>query len=195
MLSADFFISGSEFVKKNISFRKIMYVISFVSASLTIIFFALNSLISSGILLTLAVTSMTFAYHFIVRLIIGYIVTLFKRKINTDSRYFRVSETEKSIYKKLNVKKRKTNIPTYNPDEFDIKKNSLRQIIINNCNAEIVHTVNIFASYIPIFFSIWFGTVHVFIITSVLASIYDLQFVVIQRYNRPRLIKSVHRRE
>ncbi|MDE6781517.1 MAG: hypothetical protein K2J40_08675 [Ruminococcus sp.] len=143
----------------------------------------------------MAVTSMTFAYHFDIRLIIGHIIILFKEKINTDSRYFKVSETEKNIYKKLNIKSWKSRVPTYNPDEFDIKKNSIEQLIINCCNSEIVHTVNIFASYIPILFSIRFGSLPVFIITSVSASIYDLQFVLLQRYNRPRLIKYAHKKE
>lgn len=182
-------------MKNHISFKKVMYIISFMSTLLTIILFTANNFISSGILLTLAVTSMTFAYHFVIRLIIGYIITLFKRKINVDSRHFKVSETEKNIYKKLNVKNWKSKVPTYNPDEFDIKKNSIQQLIINCCNSEIVHTVNIFASYIPILFSIWFNSLPVFIITSVLASIYDLQFVILQRYNRPRLIKSAHKKE
>ena len=182
-------------MKNHISFKKVMYIISFMSTLLTIIFFAVNNFISSGILLTLAVTSMTFAYHFVIRLIIGYIIPLFKGKINVDSRHFKVSETEKNIYKKLNVKNWKSKVPTYNPDEFDIKKNSIQQLIINCCNSEIVHTANIFASYIPILFSIWFNSLPVFIITSVLASIYDLQFVVLQRYNRPRLIKSAYRKE
>lgn len=84
-------------MKNHISFKKVMYIIAFVSTLLTIIFFAVNKFISSGILLTLAVTAMTFAYHFIIRLIIGHIVTLFKEKINVDSRYFKVSETEKNI--------------------------------------------------------------------------------------------------
>ncbi len=171
-----------------------MYGISFISALLTVILFTVNKFVRSGIVLSSAVTAMTFAYHFIIRLIIGHVVTLFKGKINVNSRYFKVSETEKNIYKKLNIKKWKTNVPTFNPDEFDIKKNSVRQLIINCCNAEIVHIANIFASYIPILFSIWFDSLHVFIITSVLASIYDLQFVVLQRYNRPRLIKSAHRK-
>ncbi|MDE5569406.1 MAG: hypothetical protein K2I82_01975 [Ruminococcus sp.] len=35
----------------------------------------------------------------------------------------------------------------------------------------------------------------VFIITSVFASIYDLQFVILQRYNRPRLIKIAYKKE
>lgn len=182
-------------MKNQSNFKKVMQTLSFVSTLLTIILFALNNLINSGILLALAITSMTFAYHFDIRLIIGHIIILFKGKINVDSRYFKVSETEKNIYKKLNVKNWKSRVPTYNPDEFDIKKNSIEQLIINCCNSEIVHTVNIFASYIPILFSIWFNSLPVFIITSVLASIYDLQFVILQRYNRPRLIQTAEKRK
>ncbi|MDE5558828.1 MAG: hypothetical protein K2J32_14270 [Ruminococcus sp.] len=182
-------------MKNHVNFKKVMHTLSFASTLLTIILFALNNFINSGILLALAVTSMTSAYHFDIRLIIGYIIPLFKGKINVDSRYFKVSETEKNIYKKLNVKKWKSRVPTYNPDEFDIKKNSIQQLIINCCNSEIVHTANIFVSYIPILFSIWFNSLFVFIITSVLASIYDLQFVILQRYNRPRLIKSAYKKE
>lgn len=181
-------------MKNNTNFKKAMLIISFMSTLLTIILFTVNNFISSEILLSLAVTSITVAYHFVIRLIIGYITPLFKEKINVDSRHFKVSETEKNIYKKLNVKNWKSKVPTYNPDEFDIKKNSVQQLIINCCNSEIVHTANIFASYIPVLFSIWFNSLPVFIITSVLASIYDLQFVVLQRYNRPRLIKYAYRK-
>lgn len=181
-------------MKNQSNFKKVMYTVSFVSALLTVILFAVNNFINSAILLALAVTSMTVAYHFCIRLVIGNIIPLFKAKINADSRYFKVSETEKSIYKKIKIKDWKSGVPTYNPDEFDIKKNSVEQLIINGCNSEIVHTANIFASYIPMLFSIWFNSLPVFIITSVLASIYDLQFVVLQRYNRPRLIKIAYRK-
>lgn len=182
-------------MKNQSSFKKVMHTLSFVFTLLTVILFTANNFVNSGFLLSSAVTCMTFAYHFDIRLIIGYIIPLFKEKINVDSRYFKVSETEKNIYKKLNVKNWKSKVPTYNPDEFDIKKNSIEQLIINCCNSEIVHTANIFASYIPILFSIRFGSMPVFIITSVLASIYDLQFVVLQRFNRPRLIKSAYKKE
>ncbi|MDE6775649.1 MAG: hypothetical protein K2J37_05080, partial [Ruminococcus sp.] len=154
-------------MKNQSSFKKVMYTVSFVSVFLTVILFAVNNFINSAILLALAVTSMTVAYHFCIRLIIGKVIPLFKAKINTESRYFQVSEAEKSIYKKLNIKSWKSEVPTYNPDEFDIRKNSVEQLIINCCNSEIVHTANIFASYIPILFSIWFNSLPVFIITSV----------------------------
>ena len=108
-------------MKNHINFKKVMYIVSFTSALLTVILFAVNNFISSGILLALAVTSMTFAYHFVIRLIIGNIIALFKEKINVDSRHFKVSETEKNIYKILNVKSWKSKVPTYNPDEFDIR--------------------------------------------------------------------------
>lgn len=172
-----------------------MYTVSFASSLLTVILFAINNFIDSAILLALAVTSMTVAYHFCIRLIIGNIIPLFKAKINPESKYFQVSETEKSIYKKLNIKSWKSGVPTYNPNEFDIKKNSVEQLIINCCNSEIVHTANIFASYIPILFSIWFNSLPVFVVTSVFASVYDLQFVILQRYNRPRLLKIAEKRK
>lgn len=181
-------------MKNQSNFKKIMHTFSFMFTLLTVILFTANNFINSGILLFSAVTCMTFAYHFDIRLVIGCIIPIFKEKINVDSRYFKVSETEKNIYKKLNIKSWKSRVPTYNPDEFDIKKNSIEQLIINCCNSEIVHTANIFASYIPILFSIWFNSLPVFIITSVLASIYDLQFIVLQRFNRPRLIKSAHKK-
>ncbi|MDE6519003.1 MAG: hypothetical protein K2K91_00870 [Ruminococcus sp.] len=181
-------------MKNQSNLKKVMYTVSFVSALLTVILFVINNFVNSEIMLALAVTSLTVAYHFCIRLIIGNIIPLFKAKINTENRYFQVSETEKNIYKKLNIKSWKSGVPTYNPDEFDIKKNSVEQLIINCCNSEIVHTANIFASYIPILFSIWFNSLPVFIITSVLASIYDLQFVALQRYNRPRLLKIAEKR-
>lgn len=182
-------------MKNKSNFKTGMYFIASVSTLLTVILFVVNHFISAEILLTLAVTSMTIAYHFDIRLIIGNIVPLFKEKINADSRYFQVSETEKSIYRKFNLKKWKSGVPTYNPDEFDIKKNSIEGLIINGCNSEIVHTANIVASYIPIVFSVWFNSLPVFVITSVLASIYDLQFVALQRYNRPRLLKIAEKRK
>lgn len=182
-------------MKNQSNFKKAMYTVSFVSVLLTVILFAVNNFINSAVLTALAVTAMTVAYHFCIRLAIGNIIPLFKSKIKTESRYFQVSETEKNIYRKFNVKSWKSKVPTYNPDEFDIKKNSAEQLIINCCNSEIVHTANIFASYIPILFSIWFDSLPVFIVTSVFAGIYDLQFVILQRYNRPRLIKIAYKRK
>ena len=63
------------------------------------------------------------------------------------------------------------------------------------CQAELVHEVNIAVSFVPILFSVWVGALPVFVITSILAAGYDLLFVILQRYNRPRVLRLAMRRE
>ena len=59
------------------------------------------------------------------------------------------------------------------------------------CQAEIVHEIIIVLSFVPIIFSIWFGELLVFIITSVISALIDSIFVMLQRYNRSRIIKLI----
>lgn len=181
-------------MKKQSNFKTAMISIAAVSTLCTVILFIIYKIYGASILKTLAITSLTIAFHFDSRLLIGNIMPLFKHKINPNAPYFQLKKSEEILYKKLNVKSWKSKVPTYDPDEFDIKKHSVDELIVNTCNSEIIHTLNIIISYIPILFSIWFDSLPVFIITSVLASIYDLQFVILQRYNRPRLFKLLNRK-
>jgi len=48
-------------------------------------------------------------------------------------------------------------------------------------------------SFIPLLFSIWFGSAGVFLITSCLAALLDAAFVMVQRYNRPRLLRLIQK--
>ena len=79
----------------------------------------------------LAITSLTIAFHFDIRLIIGNIVPKFKNKININHSYYKLKKFEEKIYSKIKVKKWKSKIPTYDPDEFNTEKNSLGEIIVN----------------------------------------------------------------
>lgn len=65
----------------------------------------------------------------------------------------------------------------------------LDSVIRATCQAEVVHEIIIIVSFIPVVFSLWVGALPVFIITSFGAAVCDLVFVVLQRYNRPRLIR------
>ena len=82
-------------------------------------------------------------------------------------------------------------MPTYSPDEFDIKKHSIEEIVQATCQSEIVHELNVVASFIPLVFSIVFGDFFVFLITSLVAACFDLVFVMMQRFNRPRLMRMI----
>ena len=57
------------------------------------------------------------------------------------------------------------------------------------CQSEIVHELIFVLSFVPIIEIVWFGTPLVFIITSILAALYDLLFVIMQRYNRNRILR------
>lgn len=60
------------------------------------------------------------------------------------------------------------------------------------CQAELVHETIVVLSFVPIIPSVLvFGDLPVFIITSLAAAIIDVTFVIIQRYNRPRIIRHI----
>lgn len=159
--------------------------------------FALEHFFRSGVLLSLAITAFTFFYHFVMRLIVGAIVPAVMEKCRPDPRggWFSQKPFENKLYKKLKVKSWKDKMPTYSPDTFSLEKHSLGEIIASTCTSELVHEVIVLFSFVPIVFIVWWGAPAVFIITSVLAACFDLSFVIMQRYNRPRLLRLSQRKK
>ena len=84
-------------------------------------------------------------------------------------------------------------MPTYTPDIFDPKLHSWDEIAQAMCQAEIVHEVIIVLSFLPLLATIPFGAFPIFLITSLLAAMYDASFVIIQRFNRPRILKFIEK--
>ena len=58
-----------------------------------------------------------------------------------------------------------------------------------------MHETIVVLSFVPIVAGVWFGAYPVFVITSALAAMLDLMFVMIQRYNRQRVIKLMKYKE
>jgi hypothetical protein len=67
------------------------------------------------------------------------------------------------------------------------------EIVGATCQAEVVHEVIMALSLLPIAFIPFLGGAAALIITSVLSMLIDSVFVILQRYNRPRLIKVMER--
>ncbi len=173
---------------------KTMKLIALVSIALTLCTALLYSLSDMEIFLTLSITFGTIAYHFCIRLFIGQIYNaVMKNKADYTKKWFQTGKIEQSLYKKLNVKKWKKNMPTYDSSLFDGSVHSWEEIAQAMCQAELVHETNIPFSFLPIISAIWFGALPVFVITSVLGALYDLLFVIMQRYNRPRIVKFIKR--
>lgn len=80
-------------------------------------------------------------------------------------------------------------MPTYDRSLFDPQVHTWAEIAQAMCQAELVHETIAALSFLPIVESIWFGTYPVFIVTSVFAAAFDMLFVMIQRYNRQRIMK------
>lgn len=147
----------------------------------------------SDILLSLAITFGTIAYHFMMRLLVGLVFrTAMHNRANYRKRWYQVSKRELAIYENLRVKKWKSKMPTYDPTLFDPRIHSWNEIAQAMCQAELVHETIIILSFLPIVGGIWFGAYPVFIVTSILAAGLDTMFVIMQRYNRQRVLKLLN---
>ncbi len=147
-----------------------------------------------SVLLTFAIIFGTCFYHFGMRLVVGHgIDAIFRNKINYNRWWFQERKYEMKFYNFLRVKSWKKHLPTYKPEYYDMRKHSIEEIIQATCRSEIVHEVSMVLSFVPVIFTIWFGALAAFLITSSLAYCFDSIFVIIQRYNRPRLRRLLKR--
>ena len=175
--------------------KKPMYIISAGALVLCVVCAVIYALYKVNVFYSLAVTFGTIAYHFLMRLAVGFIfnITMNNRADYTKG-WFRQREWEKKLYKRLGVKRWKNILPTYDPEVFDPGRHTWDEIAQAMCQAELVHEVITVLSFVPLVFSIWFGAFWVFAVTSVLSAAFDLTFVILQRSNRPRVIKLINRK-
>ena len=172
-----------------------MYSIIALGVIISIICFTIfyGGYIESQVILWIGITAFTITYHFWVRIILGNVSKLFRKHINYKQWWFKERKFEKSLYKFLKVKEWKGKALTYNPEQFDLKENSLKQIVNTMTKSEVDHWINEAISISTIFFGFIWGKIWLFSITALAAMIFDSQFIIIQRYNRPRVIKIIER--
>ncbi|MBQ6935001.1 MAG: hypothetical protein IJN49_00505 [Clostridia bacterium] len=176
--------------------KKTMKRITAILLVLSVVFVLLNFYLKTDLFLTLSITFCTALYHFAMRLFVGEICNKFiEPKLNYNAKWFNEKKFEKKLYKFLKVKKWKKFVPTYSPESFSLKDNSKENIIRTMCGAEVVHEIIIVLSFLPLVASAQLDSVVEFIITSVIAALGDSVFVIIQRFNRPRVIKLLKRSE
>ena len=171
-------------MKKNMLLITLVF---FIGLLISIILFCFTE---NHILYSAAITFGTVFYHFAMRLAVGYIIDFsFHNHIDYRKKWFQERSFEAKLYKKLRVKQWKKLIPSFRPEDFSLEKQSVTDIIKATCQAEIVHEIIMLLSFVPVIFSIRFGASEVFWITSFAAFLVDGVFVILQRYNRPRLMR------
>ena len=173
---------------------KIMKRIAFVATVITVlcVLFYINT--GTGLALTLSITFATISYHFIMRLLVGFFINrLLNNRVDYQRTWFRVSDAEQRFYKAIKVRAWKGSMPTYDPSFFDVGIHTWDEIAQAMCQAELVHEVIIVLSFLPILTAVPFGAGLVFVLTSAAAACYDAMFVIMQRYNRQRIVKLIEK--
>ena len=160
------------------------------SVALTILFSILFRRLQNGVWYSLAITFGTIGYHLVMRLAVGlaYDVCM-KNHADYRKSWYRQKAFEPKLYDALRVKDWKGKMPTYESDLFDPRKHSWDEIAQAMCQAEVVHETIAVLSVLPLLAVRWFGSFSVFLITSILSALMDLMFVIMQRFNRPRVVR------
>ena len=181
-------------MRKDISFPRVMKSTTLITLVFTVVFAWLYRRTGQDWLLATAISTGTTFYHFAMRLLVG---TIVPRCIHQPMKYrwFHQKSFESKLYDTLKVKQWKDHMPTYNPASFSLRENTLAQIVDNCCVSEAVHEVIIMLSFVPLLFALVWGAFPVFLITSVLSALYDSCFAIMQRYNRPRLVRILAKKE
>ena len=172
-------------------------MIVFSGAMLALMFVFWSIFITNGktLYFTLGIIALTISFHFTIRLVVAGIVDFnLKNHVDYTKRWFRSRGFERGLYKTLRVKKWKKYMPTARADDFSLKKHTFEEILMAGCQAEIAHEFCAISGFLSMFFAIPFGFWWVFLLTSFLGALYDCTFVMIQRFNRPRLMKIVKRK-
>lgn len=174
---------------------RLMKLITFWCGIAFIVVIVMQRLWPNAILLASAITLGVIFYQLGMRLLIGNVVEgWFPKQFSFHQGWFCVRSGEMKLYQFLKVKQWKKHLPTYDPEKYDVRKHSVEEIIQTMCCAELDHELMLVLSYLPLILIWWFGDPAVFVITSVLASLIEVPFIVMQRFNRNRLVKIAERK-
>ena len=174
---------------------RIIKTIALVSLILTGVFAFVYSSFKSAAALSIAISCGTTAYHFCMRLLVGTVYDLaFHNNIDHRRKWFAPRKWEAPLYRAIKVKKWKGRMPSYAPENFDPERHSLEEIAGAMCQAELVHETIAVLSLLPIAAVPFWGEFAVFFVTSLGAAAFDMAFAVMQRYNRPRIIRLADRK-
>lgn len=170
--------------------KKAMKFITVFAVLATIIFTILYRITENGVLLSLAITAGTISYHFVMRYIVaGIFRHAMHNQVDLSRKWYQQKKWEKKLYQKLRVKQWKNKMPTYEPSYFELRLHTSEEIAGAMCQAELSHEVIVIFSFLPLLTVPAFGAFWVFLFTSVLSALMDLSFAIMQRYNRPRILK------
>lgn len=148
----------------------------------------------AGAALSVAITLGITLYHVAMRLLVGLCIHgIYHNKMAGTGRWFREKPFERRLYRLLRVHRWKRWLPTWEKAFFDLQRRTPAEVVEATCQAEVVHELIAALSLLPMAMIPVWGAPGVILLTSVAAALVDLMFAVLQRYNRPRLLRLAER--
>ncbi len=168
--------------------KRTLYIISGACVVMMFVFMALFVRSRNDAMLIIGVIMLNASFQLITRLLIGSICEgIFENGINSSADWFKTTELEERFYGSMGIKYLKKNLPKFERTDFSLRTQSIQDIIDAGCEIEAEHEICIGAALLGMLLAIPFGYVWIFAIVAVGAVVFDLLFVAVQRYNRPRL--------
>ena len=172
-----------------------MYIVIACSLVICIASFLLyyTGIFKNEVILWIGIVFFTLMYHFWMRIIMGNVSKLFR--IHYSQAWFRERTFERKLYRALRVRSWKEKVLTYNPDHFSTKLHSYEEIANTMAKSEVDHWINEIIALSTVLFSLIWGEFWIFLLTALAAMIFDAQFIIVQRYNRPITLRTAKRQE
>lgn len=172
-----------------------MYSVIWLTVLITVVCFSLyySGVYENGTVLWIGIVSFMILYHFGLRILFGKITDKFN--INYNHPWYKTRKFEKGLYKLLKVRKWKDKVLTFEPDKYDFKNRTLEQLATTMSKSELDHWINEIISIVSMFFVLLWGCAPAFIISAIVAMLFDAQFIVVQRYNRPVVLRLMSKKE
>lgn len=175
--------------------HKKINLITILCLAAAVISSILFSRFHQDIYLTFAITFGTICYHLGMRLLVGGLFDIgMNNRADYTKKWYQTHSWENKLYQILKVKKWKDKMPTYQPELFSCRQHTWDEIAQAMCQSELTHETCALLSFLPLIASKWFGAFYVFLITSVCSAAFDLMLVIMQRYNRNRIMKIISKK-
>ncbi len=175
--------------------KQTWYIITVASLVLMFVSLAFFVKTQSTVMLIIGVITVNAAYQTVTRTLISTVCDgMFQEGINSSSEWFKTSEAEERLYEIVRIKSLKPNLPKTERTDFSLRTHGIQDIIDVGCEIEIEHEISIAVSILGTLVAIPFGYEWIFGIVAAGAVLYDMVYIAVQRYNRPRLEKVQLRR-
>ena len=186
---------GSYMKKQRISGPAVfMYSTILLTLLISLVCFSLyySGIHKNSVVLWSGIVSFMILYHFGLRIYFGKLTN--KLKINYNHPWYKTRKFEEPLYKLLHVRKWKEKVLTFEPDKYDFENVTLEQLATTMSKSELDHWINELISILSMFFAFIWGCAPAFVISAVAAMLFDAQFIVVQRFNRPIVIRLINKR-